>query len=145
MKSTNFRLIFLFFLTLGLALGCSKKDPPPMEDPIEYEQNEYFDDELDDLISEGDGKSKLTQVEQPEERPQIQQGRWVIRYVTSEADTFATRDAGEAAGSVSQGDILVVEVDGDWAVTADGVYVKTEVLSDKAVGRKRQQGQWGSP
>jgi hypothetical protein len=71
----------------------------------------------------------------------------VVRYINSDVVTIHGQpsDSAEPVGKLMKGDMILVVEDGGWGKISDNMFVKTNVLTKKAVPRNRNPAVWGKP
>jgi len=135
-KIIRHTLVLLAALSLAACAGKEEQ----LEEPISDDQEAaapLSNSSLDDLMAPMENSAPAQMAPT---------NKWVIRYVKDTTDAFSAPDsANKAEVGFDRGDVLVVEIENDWARTPEGKYLKVDALSEKAVGRKRTGGAWKAP
>jgi hypothetical protein len=146
-----------FLLALGLVsvfgVGCSGSQ---QEDADKLEKSEEAKEEAPKAETE----ETVEEAEEPATAPvaevaptassvatgSVDKNR-VVRYVSADEGVIRGQpnDTAEQVGKLQKGDMILVVEENGWCKISDSMYIKSDLVTPKAVARKRTPAAWTKP
>jgi hypothetical protein len=154
---TAMRRLNSFVLGIGLisvfGVGCSgsqKEDADNLEateeSPAEEPKAEAVEETTEEAAATADPKP-VAEVSTPSATTGSVDKNRVVRYVNADEGIIRGQpnDTAEQVGRLQKGDMILVVEENGWCKISENMFIKADVLTSKAVARKRVPATWNKP